>query len=81
MLFFVSDLLRRLLQVAEEAKAIALANREDLLKIKASLLVAPGPGEKEREEVVNCLTSPMDSLESLTEFCEKMGERPFRKTV
>ena len=78
-IFYVSDLVNRLLQVAEEAKAITLANREDLLKIKVSLLVAPGPEDKEREEVVNCLTSPMDSLESLKEFCEKMGERRFRQ--
>ena len=70
-------MVKRSLQLQEETRAIALENKDDLREIKQMIM----PRFDDRTDDAGCLSEPAETINELDELCQKLDNRPFRKTV
>jgi hypothetical protein len=76
-------MLKRVLQVVEETRAVALDVQHELNLLKVQFNDSTGASDDYNYgDTVTYLSQPIDSQEELTEFCNKLSnDRAFRKRV
>lgn len=79
LVFFIGPgVFRRMLHVMEETRALAIENKHELNHIKLFLMP---PSSDDVSDARRSLSKPLDTVELLESFCNRLNDTAFRKSV